>query len=47
MSAGFNESSSFFGIQAVAANLIGCDTDGDAIALPAFPNLDGAIAEYG
>ena len=47
MSAGFNEPGSFFGIQAVAAYLIGCDTNGDAITLSAFPYLDGAVAEDG
>jgi hypothetical protein len=47
LSAGFNESSSFFRIHTVSADLIGCDTDGDSVALPAFPYLDGSVAEDG
>ena len=47
MSTGFNESSSFFRVQAVAADLIGRDTDSDAVTLAAFPYLYGAIAEDG
>jgi hypothetical protein len=47
MSASLDQAGPFFGIQAVAADFISCDSSGDSFTLAAFPDLDWAVAKDG